>query len=556
MTASAREASATTSSRDLRLVVGGAAAGTIFEWYDFYIYGSILAVIARQFFGGVNETAALIFTLLGFGAGFIARPFGALFFGRIGDRMGRKRAFLITISLMGAATFAIGLLPTYGQAGILAPILLITMRLLQGFAVGGEYGGAVVYVAEHAPDGKRGLYTGWLQATASIGLVAALVVVILVRRSVGEEAFAAWGWRIPFLLSLGLLAISLWVRMRLEESPVFERMRREGKASRAPIAESLFVWGNLKYLLIALFGFMAAHAVIWYSIHFYSQIFLVRVLRVPEATVTELLLIAVIISTPLYVFFAWLSDRMGRKPVMLAGIALSAALFFPLWEALAGAANPALVAAQRDAPVSVIADPGSCSLQFDPVGIESFITSCDIAKSVLAARGVNYENLPAPEGSLAEVRVGGITVPGVEGRGLQPEELAGARGDFELRLTDALEAAGYPAEANPGEIGRTSILGILLVLMVLATMIYGPLAALLVELFPTRIRYTAMSLPYHVGNGWFGGFMPAVALATVAATGDIYSGLWYVVLIAGATAVFALVFLPETAGRDIEKMGQ
>jgi MFS family permease len=541
--------------QDLRLVVGAAAAGTIFEWYDFYIYGSLLGVISRQFFGGVNETSAYIFTLLGFGAGFIARPFGALFFGRIGDVLGRKRAFLITISLMGLATFAMGLLPTYAQVGVLAPILLIALRLAQGFAVGGEYGGAVVYVAEHAPNEKRGLYTGWLQATASLGLVAALLAVIITRRFTGEEVFAAWGWRIPFLISIGLLAISLWVRMRLHESPVFEKMRREGRMSRAPIAESFLEWKNLKYVLIALGAFMAAHAVIWYSIHFYSQVFLGRVLKVPDAIVSETLLIAVTLSLPLYVFFAWLSDRLGRKPIMLAAIALSAGLFFPLWHALAGAANPALVAAQRDAPVAVIADPASCSLQFDPVGVEQFVSSCDIAKSVLAASGVNYKNVAAAPGAVAEVHVGETALPSVEGRNLPRAELTQRRLAFESELNALLAEAGYPAAANPGDIDRLSLLGIFMVLMVLATMIYGPLAALLVELFPTRIRYTAMSLPYHIGNGWFGGFMPAVALATVVATGDIYSGLWYVVIIAGATAVFALFFLPETAGRDIEDIG-
>jgi hypothetical protein len=363
--------------------------------------------------------------------------------------------------------------------------------------------------------------------------------VILTRRVLGEDAFAAWG-----------------VRMRLQESPVFEKMQREGKASRAPISESFLEWRNLKFVLIALAGFMAAHAVIWYSIHFYSQVFLGRVLKVPDAVVSEVLLIAVIASIPLYVFFAWLSDRVGRKPLMLAGIALAAGLFFPLWHALAGAANPALVAAQRDAPVAVVADPASCSLQFDPVGVERFVTSCDIAKSVLATSGVNYSNIAAPPGALANVQVGDVEVPSVEGRDLPAAELATARSAFETRLKEVLAQAGYPAEANPAEIDRLSMLGILMVMMVLATMIYGPLAALLVELFPTRIRYTAMSLPYHIGNGWFGGFMPAIAFATVAATGDIYSGLWYVVIIAGATAIFALFFLPETAGRDIEKLGE
>ena len=542
------------SSRNLATLVAAAAAGTVFEWYDFYIYGSILAIISRQFFGGLNETAAYIFALLVFGAGFAVRPLGALVFGRIGDRLGRKKAFLITMSIMGAATFAIGLLPTYAQVGILAPILLVSMRLLQGFAVGGEYGGAVVYVAEHAPPGKRGLYTGWLQATASMGLVAALAVVILTRRALGEEAFAAWGWRIPFLISLVLLAISLWMRMRLEESPVFERMRRQGTLSRAPIAESFAHWANLKYVFIALAGFMAAHAVIWYSIHFYSQVFLERVLKVPGATVSDILIVAVIVSLPLYIFFAWLSDRIGRKPIMLAGIALSALLFFPLYKAMAVSANPSLIIAQAESPVSVIADSSACSLQVDPVGAEQFVTSCDIAKNILATSGIGYRNIAAPPGALAEVRIGDIVIPSVEGRGLSREELAPLRAALDARLKEALVGAGYPTAANSGGVDATSIILILIVLMVLATMIYGPLAAVLVELFPSRIRYTAMSLPYHVGNGWFGGFTPAIALATMAATGDIFSWIWYIVIIASFSAAFAFFYLPETFERDIEKL--
>ncbi len=420
--------------------------------------------------------------------------------------------------------------------------------------MGGEYGGAVVYVAEHAPPGKRGLYTGWLQVTASMGLVAALAVVIITRRSLGEEAFAAWGWRIPFLISLGLLGISLWMRMRLEESPVFERLRREGALSRAPITESFTRWASLKYVLIALAGFMAAHAVIWYSIHFYSQVFLERVLKVPGATVSDILIVAVTLSLPLYLFFAWLSDRVGRKPIMLAGIALSALLFFPLYKAMALAANPALITAQTQSPVSVVADPAACSLQFDPVGAEQFVSSCDIAKSVLAGSGISYANVAAPPGALAEVHVGDVTLASLEGGGMTREALAPARAAFEGRLKEALADAGYPLSANPDEIDATSIVLILLVLMVLATMLYGPLAAVLVELFPSRIRYTAMSLPYHVGNGWFGGFTPAIALATVAATGDIFSWIWYIVIIAGFTTVFAFFFLPETSQRDIENL--
>jgi MFS family permease len=539
---------------DIRMVVGAAAAGTVFEWYDFYIYGSILAVIASQFFGGVNETAAYIFTLLGFAAGFIARPFGALVFGRIGDRVGRKQAFIITISIMGGATFVIGLLPTYSQVGILAPILLISMRVLQGFAVGGEYGGAIIYVAEHAPPDKRGYYTSWLQTTAAAGLVAALLVVLGTRRLVGEEAFAEWGWRIPFLLSILLLTISLWVRMRLEESPIFEKIRAEGTISKAPITESFLRWASLKFVLIALSSFMAAHAVIWYSIHFYSQVFLTQVLKVDGAIVSELMLITVTIGLPMYLFFGWLSDKIGRKPIMLSAIGLSALLFFPLFQGLANAANPALVQALRSAPISVIADPETCSLQFDPVGVEEFVSSCDIAKSALAGAGVSYQNEAAAPGTIASIQIGPNVLESFDGSVLSADALVIEKSGFDRELRAALSEVGYPERAEPDEMNKPMMIGIMLIFMVLAAMIYGPLAAVLVELFPTRIRYTALSLPYHVGNGWFGGLLPAIALVIVAATGNIYSGFWYPVLIAGATVVFGVFLLPETYKRDIEKL--
>jgi len=539
---------------DIRMVVGAAAAGTVFEWYDFYIYGSILAVIASQFFGGVNETAAYIFTLLGFAAGFIARPFGALVFGRIGDRVGRKQAFIITISIMGGATFVIGLLPTYSQVGILAPILLISMRVLQGFAVGGEYGGAIIYVAEHAPPDKRGYYTSWLQTTAAAGLVAALLVVLGTRRLVGEEAFAEWGWRIPFLLSILLLTISLWVRMRLEESPIFEKIRAEGTISKAPITESFLRWASLKFVLIALSSFMAAHAVIWYSIHFYSQVFLTQVLKVDGAIVSELMLITVTIGLPMYLFFGWLSDKIGRKPIMLSAIGLSALLFFPLFQGLANAANPALVQALRSAPISVIADPETCSLQFDPVGVEEFVSSCDIAKSALAGAGVSYQNEAAAPGTIASIQIGPNVLESFDGSVLSADALVIEKSEFDRELRAALSEVGYPERAEPDEMNKPMMIGIMLIFMVLAAMIYGPLAAVLVELFPTRIRYTALSLPYHVGNGWFGGLLPAIALVIVAATGNIYSGFWYPVLIAGATVVFGVFLLPETYKRDIEKL--
>ncbi len=536
------------------MVTGAAAAGTVFEWYDFYIYGSILAVIATQFFGGVNESAANVFTLLGFFAGFIARPFGALVFGRIGDRVGRKQAFIITISIMGGATFVIGLLPTYSQVGILAPILLISMRVLQGFAVGGEYGGAVIYVAEHAPADKRGLYTSWLQTTAAAGLVAALLVVLGTRRLLGEEAFVEWGWRVPFLLSILLLTISLWVRMRLQESPVFEKIRAEGAISKAPITESFFRWASMKFVLIALSSFMAAHAVIWYSIHFYSQVFLTQVLKVDGAIVSELMLITVTIGLPMYLFFGWLSDKIGRKPIMLSAIGLSALLFFPLFQGLASAANPALVEALRSVPVTVTADPEGCSLQFDPVGVEEFVSSCDIAKSALAGAGVNYRNQAAAPGTIASIQIGTNVFESFDGSALSADALVTAKSEFDTRLRAALGEAGYPERANPDEMNMGMMIAIMLVFMVLAAMIYGPLAAVLVELFPTRIRYTALSLPYHVGNGWFGGLLPAIALMIVMATGNIYSGFWYPVIIAGATVVIGTLLLPETHKRDIEKL--
>ncbi len=540
--------------QDIRMVTGAAAAGTVFEWYDFYIYGSILAVIATQFFGGVNESAANVFTLLGFFAGFIARPFGALVFGRIGDRVGRKQAFIITISIMGGATFVIGLLPTYSQVGILAPILLISMRVLQGFAVGGEYGGAVIYVAEHAPADKRGLYTSWLQTTAAAGLVAALLVVLGTRRLLGEEAFVEWGWRVPFLLSILLLTISLWVRMRLQESPVFEKIRAEGAISKAPITESFFRWASMKFVLIALSSFMAAHAVIWYSIHFYSQVFLTQVLKVDGAIVSELMLITVTIGLPMYLFFGWLSDKIGRKPIMLSAIGLSALLFFPLFQGLASAANPALVEALRSVPVTVTADPEGCSLQFDPVGVEEFVSSCDIAKSALAGAGVNYRNQAAAPGTIASIQIGTNVFESFDGSAFSADALVTAKSEFDTRLRAALGEAGYPERANPDEMNMGMMIAIMLVFMVLAAMIYGPLAAVLVELFPTRIRYTALSLPYHVGNGWFGGLLPAIALMIVMATGNIYSGFWYPVIIAGATVVIGTLLLPETHKRDIEKL--
>lgn len=537
--------------RKLRLVITASTAGTVFEWYDFFIFGSLAPIIAKQFFAGVNDTAAFIFALLTFGVGFAVRPLGALVFGRIGDRVGRKYAFLATITIMGIATFAVGLLPTYAQIGLNAPLLLVAMRMLQGFAIGGEYGGAAIYVAEHTMQKERGLQTSWIQASAIGGLFAALAVILATRLILGEAAFDAWGWRVPFLLSLLLFLGALWIRLKLEESPTFMKILEEGKTSKAPLSEAFLRWENLKIVLIALFGLLCAQGVVWYTAYFYTQFFLERVLKIEPATVNLLMMGAVLASGILYLFFGWLSDFVGRKPIMFLGMALTAISVFPLFHELTIAANPALAAAQARAPVTVVADATSCSLQFDPVGKAQFASSCDIAKGALATAGISYRNETAPAGTLASVRVGDTTIESVEGRGRAKAELAEVKSKFGGQLKQTLAAAGYPEKADPASVDTRRVVGILLLLMAFAAMLYGPMAAALVELFPTRIRYSALSLPYHLGIGWFGGFLPATAFAIVAATGDIYSGLWYPVVIAAAGAIITLLFLPETRKRDI-----
>jgi len=529
-----------------RLVIAASSLGTIFEWYDFYLYGLLAAVITAQFFSGVNETTGFIFALAAFAAGFAVRPFGAILFGRIGDLVGRKNTFLVTMGIMGLSTFAVGLLPSYASAGVIAPILLVALRLLQGLALGGEYGGAATYVAEHAPAGRRGLYTSFIQTTATLGLFAALLVVIGIRTALGEADFAAWGWRLPFLVSIVLLAISLWIRMKLEESPVFARMKAQGKGSKAPLTEAFARWGNLKIVLIALFGAVAGQAVVWYAGQFYALFFLERTLRVDGATANILIAIALGLATPFFILFGWLSDSIGRKKIILAGCALAALTYFPLFEALAKAANPALYAATASAPVRVVADPEACSVQFDPVGRNRFdARSCDIVKAFLARSGVSYANLAAPPGTQARLEIG-------EGAIAAPEGGAEAINAFQTRARAALTAAGYPERADPAQVNKPLVVLILFVLVLYVTMVYGPIAALLVELFPTRIRYTSMSLPYHIGNGWFGGFLPTTAFAMVAATGDIYYGLWYPIVVAALTVAIGLVFLPETFRRPIE----
>ncbi|MCE2842107.1 MAG: MFS transporter [Novosphingobium sp.] len=537
-----------------RKVILASSLGTVFEWYDFYLYGLLATVISVQFFSGVNETTGFIFALAAFAAGFAVRPFGALVFGRIGDLVGRKNTFLVTMGLMGLSTFVVGLLPSYASIGVAAPVLLIVMRLIQGLALGGEYGGAATYVAEHAPNEKRGLYTSFIQTTATLGLFAALLVVIGTRMLVGEEAFKDWGWRVPFLVSILLLAVSMWIRMQLAESPVFQKMKDEGTTSKAPLTEAFGQWKNGKWVLIALLGAVAGQAVVWYTGQFYALFFLEKMLMVDGATTNILIAIALAIGTPFFIFFGWLSDKIGRKPIILAGCALAALTYFPAFKLLTEAANPALASAQASAPVSVITNDADCSVQFDPVGRNKFDSkSCDIAKAFLAKGGISYAKVDAPAGSIAQIKIGAQTFTAPDPTTLTGDDRKAAIAAFQSEVKAALTTAGYPAKANPDQIDKPKVVAILTYLVLLVTMVYGPIAALLVELFPSRIRYTSMSLPYHIGNGWFGGFLPTTAFAMVAATGDIYYGLWYPIVVAAATVVIGLIFLPETFRRDIDQ---
>ena len=535
-----------------RLVIGAASAGTVFEWYDFYLYGSLAGFITQHFFSGVNETTGYIFALLAFAAGFAVRPFGALVFGRLGDLWGRKNTFLVTMLLMGVSTFSVGLLPGYDQIGVLAPILLIVMRLIQGLALGGEYGGAATYVAEHAPPGKRGLYTSWIQTTATLGLFLSLLVILAVRSMTGEEVFKAWAWRIPFLVSAVLLGVSLWIRLKQNESPVFQKMVDEGTTSKKPLTESFAKWPNLKIVLLALVGLTAGQAVVWYTGQFYALFFLEKTLKVDGALTNTLVACALILGTPFFVVFGWLSDKIGRKPIILAGCLLAALTYFPIFKALTAAANPALAAASASAPVRVIADPADCSFQFDPVGKTAFSTSCDVAKAALASAGVTYENVAAPTGTVAVVKIGEVQVPSFRGEALPKAEFAAKKADWTKGLSAALHQAGYPAKADPDQVHKPAVVGLLFLLMLYVTMVYGPVAAALVEMFPARIRYTSMSLPYHIGNGWFGGFLPTTAFAMVAATGNIYFGLWYPIVVAAVTVVIGGLFVREMRGANVD----
>jgi MFS family permease len=524
-----------------RLVIFASSLGTVFEWYDFYIYGTLAVFLAKYFFSNVPANVAFIFTLLAFAAGFAVRPFGALIFGRLGDKIGRKYTFLVTMSLMGVGTFLIGLLPGYATWGILAPVVLILFRLIQGLALGGEYGGAAIYVAEHSPPDKRGFYTSWIQTTATLGLFMAILIILGIRTWMGEAAFGDWGWRIPFLLSAILLAVSIWIRLKLSESPLFQKMVAEGKQSKRPLSEAFGQWNNAKIALLALFGATAGEAVVWYGGQFYALFFLTQTIKVPSVTAQIMIAVGLALGTPCFILFGWLSDKIGRKPIMLAGFALAVVTYFPIFEGITHFANPKLEHALATAPVTVTADPAKCSFQFKATGTEKFTTPCDIIKAALVGLSVNYDNVAAPPGTVASVKIGDQTI-------------AGDSPDSAKTIAAAIKAHGYPAGADPNDINYVMTVILLAILVVYVTMVYGPIAALLVELFPTRIRYSGLSLPYHIGNGWFGGFLPATVFAIVAATGNIYSGLWYPIGVAALSFVVGIIFLPETKDRDITQI--
>ena len=534
-----------------RKVIFASSLGTVFEWYDFYLYGSLAAIIAKQFFAGTDPNTAFIFALLAFAAGFLVRPFGAIVFGRLGDMVGRKYTFLVTILIMGVSTCVVGLLPNYASSGIAAPIILVSLRILQGLALGGEYGGAATYVAEHAPDHKRGAFTSWIQTTATLGLFLSLMVILATRTAIGEEAFADWGWRIPFLVSVFLLAVSVWIRLSMNESPAFTKMKEEGKVSKAPLSEAFGQWKNLKIVILALVGLTAGQAVVWYTGQFYALFFLTQTLKVDGALANLLIAASLLIGTPFFVVFGTLSDKIGRKNIIMAGCIIAALTYFPIFKALTHYANPALEAAQISAPVVVSADPAECQFQFNPTGTKKFTSSCDIAKAKLAASSVNYQNEEAPAGTIASIKIGDKVLESYDASKLTKDEAKAKDTEFSGKLKEMTKEAGYPAKADSAQINKPMVLLLLFILVLYVTMVYGPIAAMLVEMFPTRIRYTSMSLPYHIGNGWFGGLLPTTAFALVAFKGDIYYGLWYPIIIALATAVIGILFVKETKDNDI-----
>ena len=535
-----------------RQVIFASSLGTVFEWYDFYLYGSLAAIISKQFFSGVNETTGFIFALLAFAAGFAVRPFGALVFGRLGDLVGRKHTFLITIVIMGLSTALVGVLPSYASAGVIAPIALIALRLLQGLALGGEYGGAATYVGEHAPPGKRGLYTSWIQTTATLGLFLSLLVILVCRNWLGAD-FDTWGWRIPFLISIVLLAISVYIRMQLAESPVFLEMKAAGTRSKAPLTESFARWGNLRLVILALLGATAGQAVVWYCGQFYALFFLTQVLKVAAQPANLLIAGALLIGTPFFVIFGSLSDRIGRKKIVLAGCLIASLTYIPIFKGLTHFANPAIESASLHSPVTVVADPNSCSFQFDPVGKKKFVQSCDVAKAALAKAGVPYRNEAAPVGSVAQIRIGDApAISSVEGAMMSGADFKAATDTFSKTLAGGLKEAGYPAKADPAQINYPMVLALLVILVLYVTMVYGPIAAWLIELFPARIRYSSMSIPYHIGTGYFGGFLPFISQYIVARTGNPFAGLWYTFAVVAMALVVTIFWVPETLGRDLD----
>lgn len=534
-----------------RKVILASSMGTVFEWYDFYVYGSLASVIAIHFFTSANQTAGFIFALLTFAAGFAVRPFGALVFGRLGDMVGRKYAFVVSILIMGLSTFLVGVLPSYSSIGTAAPIILLILRLLQGLALGGEYGGAAVYVAEHAPNNRRGFFTSWIQTTATTGMFLSLVVVIGTRATLGEEAFISWGWRIPFLISVLLLVISVWIRLKLHESPAFTRMKSEGTVSRAPIKEAFGKWRNLKRILLALIGLTAGQAVVWYTGQFYALYFLTETLKVQDNIANILVAFALLLACPFFLVFGYLSDKIGRKPIIMAGCLIACLTYIPIFKGLTHYANPALERAQNSAPISIVADPDSCSLQFNPVGIAKFTSSCDLLKTFMADNSVHYVNQAAAPGTIAYAMVGEQRINSFNGENLGRAEFAEKSLALDNKLLSAITKHGYPHHADPSQINYSMVLFLLFILVFQVTMVYGPIAAMLVEMFPTRIRYTSTSVPYHIGNGWFGGFLPPIAFATVATTGNIYDGLWYPIIICVMTLVVGMLFIKETRHNDL-----
>jgi len=537
-------------------VIFASSLGTVFEWYDFYLYGSLAAIIAKQFFGGLDPTSGYIFALLAFAAGFLVRPFGAIVFGRLGDMIGRKYTFLVTILIMGLSTFIVGLLPSYASIGIAAPIVLVALRMLQGLALGGEYGGAATYVAEHAPHGKRGAYTSWIQTTATLGLFLSLIVILGCREALGAD-FDTWGWRVPFLVSILLLGVSVWIRLSMNESPAFQKMKSEGKTSKAPLTESFGQWKNLKIVILALVGLTAGQAVVWYTGQFYALFFLTTIAKVDATTANLFIAVALLIGTPFFIFFGALSDKVGRKPIIMGGCLLAAVTYFSVFPALLQYANPALVAAQKSVPVVITADPAQCSFQGSPIARDiDFTSSCDIAKRTLTQNYIPYTNVNGAPGSTANIKLGDKEIASVTGALNEKRDAFSADSKKEIdtfrkTVVDAAKAAGLTVKADNAAMNKPMMLLILVYLVILVTMVYGPIAAMLVEMFPTRIRYTSMSLPYHIGNGWFGGLLPTTAFAMVAATGDIFYGLWYPVVVAAGTFVIGMLFVKETKDVDI-----